>query len=575
MEISPLHTTVPQNPTALFRGVRPTALAFGTSGLRGLVTDITDLEAYINTRGFLDYLFRIGDLERGDLVCVAGDQRPSTMSPNGGIMRAVARAIEDAGLKVDHLGRIPTPALTYYALQTGRASVMVTGSHIPFDRNGIKFNKKSGEVLKADEPGILEAVAAVRRVEYTRPEPESLFQDDGAFKTGEKPSLPPINENAVQAYLRRYIDFFPPQGLKGQRLLFFQHTAVGRDLLVELFRELGAEVIPAGRSEKFVAIDTEDITAERLRGLQDMVDGAIREHGPIHTLVSTDGDSDRPLILGIDPDNKVRFFGGDLLGIVVADYLDADAISVPISTNDAVDLHFEKRGVKPNKTKIGSPYVIKSMEEARSAGKSRVVGWEANGGFLTGSSIRKNERTLEALPTRDAVLPMLAALFSSLEKKCSLVELLDRLPSRYSKAGLIDEFPQETSRALIQQFSPTDEQVKEVRFEEERVTLVFVDGHFETASASAATEQREIRQRLAACFSPEGGFDDIVRINTIDGVRIYFRNGDIAHIRPSGNAPQLRIYAVANTQTRANDIVEMGLREPDGLLRKLEAEVKN
>jgi hypothetical protein len=40
-----------------FRGRRPTALAFGTSGLRGLVEDITDLEAYVNTRGFLDYLF--------------------------------------------------------------------------------------------------------------------------------------------------------------------------------------------------------------------------------------------------------------------------------------------------------------------------------------------------------------------------------------------------------------------------------------------------------------------------------------------------------------------------------------
>jgi mannose-6-phosphate isomerase class I len=567
--------TVPPNPASLFRGGRPTALAFGTSGLRGLVTDITDLEAYINSKGFLDYLFRIGDVMKGDTVCIAGDRRPSTESGKGGIMRAVARAIEDAGLKVDHLGRIPTPALTYYALQMGRASIMVTGSHIPFDRNGIKFNKKSGEVLKADEPGILEAVAAVRRIEYTRPEPESLFQDDGEFKTGERPSLPPINENAVQAYLRRYMDFFPPQGLKGQRILFFQHTAVGRDLLLELFRELRAEVFPAGRSEEFVAIDTEDISEDRLRGLQDMADDAIREHGPIHAVVSTDGDSDRPLILGIDPDNKVRFFGGDLLGIVVADYLDADAISVPISANDAVDLHFEIRGVKPNKTKIGSPYVIKSMEEARAAGKNRVVGWEANGGFLTGSSIRKNERTLEALPTRDAVLPLLAALFSCLEKKCSLVELFDRLPSRYSKAGLIDEFPQETSRALIQQFSPTDEQVKEVKFEEGTVTLVFADGHTETASKSAATEQQDIRQRLAACFSSERGFDDVVRINTIDGVRIYFRNGDIAHIRPSGNAPQLRIYAVANTQTRADNIVEMGLREPDGILRKLEAEVKN
>jgi len=31
---------------------------------------------------------------------------------------------------------------------------MVTGSHIPDDRNGIKFNMPWGEVLKADEAEI-------------------------------------------------------------------------------------------------------------------------------------------------------------------------------------------------------------------------------------------------------------------------------------------------------------------------------------------------------------------------------------------------------------------------------------
>jgi phosphomannomutase len=538
------------------------------------VTDITDLEAYINTKGFLDYLFKIGDVQSGDTVCIAGDLRPSTESAKGGIMEAVARAIEDGGLRVDNLGKIPTPALTHYALQKGRASVMVTGSHIPFDRNGIKFNRISGEVLKADETGILDAVAAVRRTEYTRPEPDSLFRDDGTFKGGGRLVLPPVNDEARQMYIRRYLDFFPPQGLKGLRIVFFQHTAVGRDLLVELLRKLGAEVIPAARSDDFLAIDTEDITPERLRDLQKMADDAIREHGPVHAVVSTDGDSDRPLILGIDSDNSVHFFGGDLLGIVVADYLDADAISVPISANDAVDLHFEEQGVTPIKTKIGSPHVITSMLAACSVGKRRVVGWEANGGFLTGSSIRRNGRMLAALPTRDAVLPLLAALFSSLEKQCSLVTLFDRLPPRFSKAGLIDAFPQETSYAIIRQSSPTDEQVKEVRFEEDTVSLVFDDGHSEMASASTAREQQEVQQRLAACFNPECGFDDIVRINTLDGVRIYFRNGDITHIRPSGNAPQLRVYAVANTQDRANEIVGMSLREPDGLLRKLEASVK-
>jgi phosphomannomutase len=31
---------------------------------------------------------------------------------------------------------------------------MVTGSHIPDDRNGIKFNLPTGEILKRDEEGI-------------------------------------------------------------------------------------------------------------------------------------------------------------------------------------------------------------------------------------------------------------------------------------------------------------------------------------------------------------------------------------------------------------------------------------
>ena len=70
-------------------------------------------------------------------------------------------------------------------------------------------------------------------------------------------------------------------------------------------------------------------------------------------------------------------------------------------------------------------------------------------------------------------------------------------------------------------------------------------------------------------FTKQLGFDDVVDINVLDGLRIRFRNGDIAHIRPSGNAPQLRIYAVADTQARAEEIVALALSEPDGLLRRL------
>jgi len=78
-----------------------------------------------------------------------------------------------------------------------------------------------------------------------------------------------------------------------------------------------------------------------------------------------------------------------------------------------------------------------------------------------------------------------------------------------------------------------------------------------------------IKQQLAQVFTPVLGFGNIERINYTDGVRIFFDNGDVAHIRPSGNADELRLYAVADSQQRADVIAELAVSEPEGLLRNL------
>ena len=102
------------------------------------------------------------------------------------------------------------------------------------------------------------------------------------------------------------------------------------------------------------------------------------------------------------------------------------------------------------------------------------------------------------------------------------------------------------------------------------MTFVYSNGHTAKASDAEAETQWNIRNELETFFTPSRGFGEIIRTNIIDGLRIYFDNGDIAHIRPSGNAPQLRIYAVADTQARADEIAAMGIKEPDGLLRQIE-----
>ena len=150
-----------------------------------------------------------------------------------------------------------------------------------------------------------QAVAKVREAEYRRSREESSFDNDGMLN--DTRPLPPVNNDGAELYLRRYLDFFPTSGLVGKRIVVFEHSAVGRDLLVEILTRLGARVVPTGRSEAFIPIDTEDITAERLAELQEMADAeADGTDGP-DAIVSTDGDSDRPLVAGVDVSGPPTF----------------------------------------------------------------------------------------------------------------------------------------------------------------------------------------------------------------------------------------------------------------------------
>jgi len=93
------------------------------------------------------------------------------------------------------------------------------------------------------------------------------------------------------------------------------------------------------------------------------------------------------------------------------------------------------------------------------------------------------------------------------------------------------------------------------------------------ATERRTLEMQQIRRQLSTHFSAARGFEIITALNYIDGVRITFRNRDIAHLRPSGNADELRIYAVADTQSRAEAIASRGVAEPDGILRTMERAV--
>lgn len=543
----------------------PVELAFGTSGLRGLVRDITQLEAYINTRAFLRFALATGDIQPGSAVCLAGDLRPSTSERvpaegnRGEILHAVARAITDSGLRVWNLGLLPTPALMAFAMSRKLASVMVTGSHIPFDRNGIKFNKPTGEVLKSDERPILEAVTRVRSELYSQPADGTPFDADGMLNPTERHPLPAADSAGADEYLARYTRAFLSKGLRGHRILVYQHSAVGRDLLVTVLRECGAEVVAAGRSDAFIPIDTEAVNARMLEELQALVDA--NDGARLDALVSTDGDSDRPLVLGVDA-GQVKFFSGDLLGAVVAEYLGVKHAAFPINTNDAVERFLTAHGVDVTHTRIGSPYVVAGMRD---------VGWEANGGFLTARTLAvPGGGELPALPTRDAFLPILAALHASLARGISLGALFARLPARFGRSDLLRPCPREASGAIMARLAPPAAGLLRAVFRGGQISIETVSGevHSLVTSDPGAVPFLEWRRVMEELFPPEAGFDTVAWANYLDGVRIGFANGDVIHLRPSGNAPEFRVYSNADSPARADAIIRHAIGD-GGVIRRL------
>lgn len=478
-------------------------VAFGTSGARGLVSAMSDRICFAYTCGFLQHLTDIDQFAPGRAVAIAGDLRPS--SPR--IMAACAAAIRHMGGEVVDCGFVPSPAVAAYGFARGQASLMVTGSHIPDDRNGIKFNRVDGEVLKADEIGI-------RGQSVTLPD---LFDEQGMFKAPQPPE--PLVDVAT-AYVARTVDFFGKGALQGLTLGIYEHSAVGRDLLVALVEQMGGTAVRLGRSDRFIPVDTEAVRPED----QALALQWAAEHR-LDAILSTDGDADRPLLA----DENGVWMRGDIVGILCARALGVKAVATPVSCNSAVELSGLFEEVR--RTRIGSPFVIEAMNALIGDDQPTVCGYEANGGFLLGTDVVMEGRRLEALPTRDAVLPMIAILVDARRQGVTLSALQAQLPPRFTHSERLQEFPTDTAQALLAELQ--------------------------------AGSEAEILARLTRMFEDIAG--SAAAFDSTDGLRVTFEDGDIIHLRPSGNAPELRCYTESASVARAEAINAQALEMIGGL----------
>lgn len=455
------------------------SVAFGTSGLRGLVSALTDKLIESHVQAFL------AACPFGTGLYVGQDLRAS--SPR--IAGAVATAALNCGIKVTDCGILPTPALALAAMNAGAAAIMVTGSHIPDDRNGLKFYTPFGEITKQDEAAILSALDSAR-----------LPVSQGNLTFCQK---------AGGQYVDRYLNAFGPNALSGLRLGVYEHSSTARDILVTLVTALGGQAVRLARADHFIPVDTEALDS----GMRVTLAGWAADLG-LDAILSSDGDGDRPMLA----DNKGCVIAGDVLGVLTARAIGAEIICTPVSSNSMIEGIDEFHDVI--RCKIGSPYVIAAMKDALSDNPAaRVVGFEANGGFLLGYAAGLPMGVLPPLMTRDAVLPLIAPLAHARAKGESLAETLTTLPARATASDRLANIPSQTSAAFL--------------------TLL---------------QDAQKRARFLAPFGEEAA------VSRIDGLRIHLTDGRVLHLRPSGNAPEFRVYIEATNNSQAQDMLREALQ---------------
>ncbi len=395
------------------------SLKFGTSGLRGLSTDLNGPAAAVYATAFAQYLLSSGKARSGDPILLGRDFRSS--SPE--ISAICAGALTRAGLTVLDCGTVPTPALALYGLEKDAAGLMITGSHIPADRNGIKFYRPDGEIAKADE----EAIGA-EAAEITT----QSVRIDATPGSAEDHSEP-----AKALFLARNKAILPVGALSGLKIGVYQHSTVARDLFVEVLSYYGADVIPLGRSADFIPVDTEAVSPATI----DLLKAWAKEYR-LDAIVSADGDGDRPLV----SDETGLPLRGDLLGLIAAEFAGAAVAVTPVTSNSGLE---RQQSLSILRTRVGSPFVIEGMLEAVRRGQTGVVGFEANGGTLTATDFTLNGILLKALPTRDSFLPVLAVLFLAARSGKPLSAFAAGYALPVALSDRLENFPLETSAALM------------------------------------------------------------------------------------------------------------------------------
>lgn len=395
---------------------------FGTDGIRGRVG-----QSLVNPEFVLKLGWAVGCVLAnggGNKVLIGKDTRISGYM----LESALEAGLSAAGVDIDLLGPMPTPAIAYLTRTLrAQAGIVISASHNPYYDNGIKFFSADGSKLQ-DQVEL--AIEAQLKKPLVTVESAKLGK---AYRINDAPG--------------RYIEFCKSTvssyvNLKGMKIVVDCAHGSTYHIAPHVFSELGADVIELGASPDGFNINSSCGSTEP-EILQQIV---LTEQADVG--IALDGDGDRVIMV----DGKGAVVDGDELLYIIAKQQQGlgdltGGVIGTVMSNLGLEIALGKLSIPFSRSKVGDRYVMEQLQK---------TGWTL-GGESSGHIICLGKTT-----TGDGIISALQVLAAMCHTGLALHELksgMSKYPQMMVNVAIQDRFDIENNNEITAAVTQAESQL--------------------------------------------------------------------------------------------------------------------
>ena len=517
-------------------------LAFGTAGLRGTMgVGLYRMNVHVirhATQAFAQVILEEGPeaAARGVAVCFDCRNNSDTFAREAACVMAAngipARLFESLR---------PTPELSFAVREYHCiAGINVTASHNPKEYNGYKVYWEDGAQLPpkhADEVAKkmkeLDVFSSVRTMDYGEAVSKGLITLMGA-ETDEKFLANVMEQVNDKAVVEQVADTF--------KMVYTPFHGTGHKLIPEALRRLGMKHVICVPEQMVIDGNFPTVVSpnpENPEGFYLAVDLAKKNDADF--ILGSDPDADRVGIMVRTRDDDFVVISGNQTGVLLLDYLigakrrtgkmpDKPVALKTIVTTEMARKVAEVNGLQCYDTFTGFKFLAEKKDKLENSGEGKVIfSYEESYGYMLGDYVRDKDAVSASVE-----LTEMAAWYAS-----QGMTLYDALQALFEKYGYYGE------RTM-------------------NLVMPGLDGLKKMADLMAGLRKAPPTEIAGVAVRQQKDYQDGSVVNVADGsretmelsgsnvLRYEMADGTSLIVRPSGTEPKVKVYILANGESKAD-----------------------